>query len=83
VSFKGFLCDNTVAVQQLIPTSKGCSGNRNSTMLLPVLAVAGLLGLVAGLAVYLFMQQKQQADEISGAAQPEAAAAAAPRVSTA
>lgn len=50
-------------------------------MLLPVLALAGLLGLVAGLAVYLFMQQKQQADGGSVAAQPEAAAAAAPRVS--
>jgi hypothetical protein len=48
-------------------------------MLLPVLALAGLLGLVAGLAVYLFMQQKQQA---SGANDDSAAdaTAAAPRV---
>lgn len=48
-------------------------------MLLPVLALAGLLGLVAGLAVYLFMQQKQQAEGGTGASQPEPAAA--PRVS--
>lgn len=47
-------------------------------MLVPVLALAGLLGLMAGLAVYLFMQQKQQAAGGSEAAQTEAAAA--PRV---
>jgi hypothetical protein len=47
-------------------------------MLLPVLALAGLLGLVAGLAVYLFMQQKLPAAGGAEAAEPEAAAA--PRV---
>lgn len=47
-------------------------------MLLPVLALAALLGLMAGLAVYLFMQQKQQA--AGGAPADPAAPAAAPRV---
>jgi hypothetical protein len=48
-------------------------------MLLPVLALAGLLGLVAGLAVYLFMQQKQQTSG-AGDASTADATAAAPRV---
>lgn len=51
-------------------------------MLLPIIALASLLGLVAGLAVYMFMQQKQQGASGADAAVPEAPAAAAQRVST-
>lgn len=49
-------------------------------MLVPVIALFVLLGLMAGLAVYLIKQQKQ-ADGVGAGQQPEAAAAAAPRVS--